>query len=116
MDTLAHDLGKEPAQLRLQNFIQPQAFPYRSALNWTYDSGNYEAALRLAMKNVDYEGLRREQAEKRARGELMGIGISSFTEIVGAGPGKHFDIAGIQMFNTSEIRVHPTAKILLRIC
>src|SRR6202048_1155677 len=115
MDTLAHDLGKDPAQLRLQNFIQPEAFPYRSALDWTFDSGNYEAALRLAMKNVDYEGLRREQIEKRARGELMGIGISSFTEIVGAGPGKHFDIAGIQMFDSCEIRVHPTGKALARI-
>jgi len=115
MDTLAHNLGKDPAALRLQNFIQPQAFPYRSALNWTYDSGNYEAALRLAMKNVDYEGLRREQLEKRARGELMGIGISSFTEIVGAGPGKHFDIAGIEMFDSCEIRVHPTGKALARI-
>ena len=72
-------------------------------------------ALRMAMKNVGYEELRREQAEKRARGELMGIGISSFTEIVGAGPGKHFDIAGIQMFDSCEIRVHPTGKILARI-
>src|SRR5438309_5334986 len=100
MDTLAHDLGTAPAQLRLQNFIKPEAFPYRSALDWTFDSGNYEGALKLAMKNVDYEELRREQAEKRTRGELMGIGISSFTEIVGAGPGKHFDIAGIQMFDS----------------
>jgi aerobic carbon-monoxide dehydrogenase large subunit len=115
MDTLAHDMGKDPADLRLQNFIQPEAFPYRSALDWTYDSGNYEGALRLAMKNVDYEGLRREQLEKRARGELMGIGISSFTEIVGAGPSKHFDIAGIQMFDSCEIRVHPTGKVLARI-
>jgi carbon-monoxide dehydrogenase large subunit len=115
MDTLAREVGKDPAQLRLQNFIKPEAFPYRSALNWTYDSGNYQAALELAMKNVDYEGLRREQAEKRARGELMGIGISSFTEIVGAGPGKHFDIAGIQMFDSCEIRVHPTGKALARI-
>src|SRR5256712_14158563 len=63
------------------------------------------------MKNVDYEGVRREQGEKRARGELMGIGISSFTEIVGAGPGKHFDIAVIQMFDSCEIRVHPTGKV-----
>src|SRR6202048_672469 len=115
MDTLAHNLGTDPAELRIQNFIQPEAFPYRSALDWTFDSGNYEGALRLAMKNVDYEGLRREQAEKRARGELMGIGISSFTEIVGAGPGKHFDIAGIQMFDSCEIRVHPTGKALARI-
>ncbi len=115
MDTLARDLGKDPAQLRMQNFIKPEAFPYRSALNWTYDSGNYEAALKLAMKKIDYEGLRREQAEKRARGELMGIGISSFTEIVGAGPGKHFDIVGIQMFDSCEIRVHPSGKALARI-
>ncbi len=115
MDTLAHDLGKDPAELRIQNFIKPEAFPYRSALDWTYDSGNYEAALRLAMKNVDYEGLRREQLEKRERGELMGIGISSFTEIVGAGPGNHFDIAGIQMFDSCEVRVHPTGKVLARI-
>ncbi len=64
------------------------------------------------MKNVDCEALRRE---KRARGELMGIGISTFTEIVGAGPGKHFDIAGIQMFDSCEIRVHPTGKALARI-
>src|SRR6266567_1413088 len=114
MDTLAHDLGKDPADLRLQNFIQPEAFPYRSALNWTYDSGNYEGALRLAMKNVGYEELRREQAEKRAKGELMGIGISSFTEIVGAGPSKHFDILGIKMFDSCELRVHPTGKAMAR--
>src|SRR5258708_39075489 len=114
MDTLAHDLGKGPAQLPLQYFIQPQAFPYRSALNWTYDSGNYEAALRLAMKNVDYEGLRREQAEKRARGELMGIGISGFTEIVGAGPGKDRDIDGIRRVACCEIRGHPTVTIWRR--
>jgi carbon-monoxide dehydrogenase large subunit len=115
MDTLAHQIGKDPAQLRLQNFIRPEAFPYRSALDWTYDSGDYERALKLAMNNVDYEGLRREQVEKRARGELMGIGISSFTEIVGAGPGKHFDIAGLQMFDSCEVRVHPTGKVLARI-
>lgn len=115
MDTLAYTLGRDPADLRLQNFIKPEAFPYQSALNWTYDSGNYEANLRLAMKNVDYEGLRREQLEKRSRGELMGIGISTFTEIVGAGPSKDFDIAGLKMFDSCEIRVHPTGKILARI-
>src|SRR2546428_862568 len=115
MDTLARQVGKDPAQLRLQNFIKPEAFPYRSALDWSIDSGNYEGALKLAMKKIDYEGLRREQAEKRARGELMGIGISSFTEIVGAGPGKHFDIVGIQMFDSCEIRVHPTGKALARV-
>ena len=63
---------------------------------------------------IGYADLRREQAEKRARGELMGIGISSFTEIVGAGPSKHFDILGIKMFDSCEIRIHPTGKAIAR--
>src|SRR5436189_339277 len=67
------------------------------------------------MDMIDYAGLRAEQAEKRARGELMGIGISSFTEIVGAGPSHDFDTLGIKMFDSCEIRVHPTGKVLARL-
>ena len=63
------------------------------------------------MDIIDYDGLRKEQAEKRERGELMGIGICSFTEIVGAGPSKDFDILGLRMFDSAEIRVHPTGKV-----
>src|ERR1700741_5102118 len=66
------------------------------------------------MHRIGYTELRREQAEKRQRGELMGIGISSFTEVVGAGPAKHFDILGIKMFDSCEIRVHPTGKAIAR--
>src|SRR4029079_17260831 len=68
----------------------------------------------LAMDKIGYAALRKEQAEKRAKGELMGIGISSFTEIVGAGPSKHFDILGIKMFDSCELRVHPTGKAISR--
>ena len=67
------------------------------------------------MDLIGYEDLRREQAEKRARGELMGIGISSFTEIVGAGPSHDFDIIGIKMFDSAEIRVHPTGSAIVRL-
>ena len=66
------------------------------------------------MDRIGYAELRKEQAEKRARGELMGIGISSFTEIVGAGSSKHFDILGLKMFDSCEIRVHPTGKATAR--
>src|SRR3954452_16143912 len=115
VDILAHQIGKDPAQLRMENFIQPEQFPYKTPTGWSYDSGNYPAALQKAMDMIDYAGLRAEQAEKRARGELMGIGISSFTEIVGAGPSHDFDILGIKMFDSCEIRVHPTGKVLARL-
>jgi carbon-monoxide dehydrogenase large subunit len=113
-NVLAQKLGVDQADFRMKNFIPKEAFPYKSPLGWEYDSGNYEGALRKAMDIVGYEGLRKEQAEKRKRGELMGIGISSFTEIVGAGPSKQFDILGIKMFDSCELRVHPTGKALVR--
>ncbi len=114
VDVLAQQLKIDPAALRMKNFIPPERFPYRSALGWEYDSGNYPAALKKAMDIVGYDALRKEQAEKRKRGELMGIGVCSFTEIVGAGPSKDFDILGIKMFDSAEIRVHPTGKAIAR--
>ena len=114
VDVLAQELKMDPADLRFKNFIPADKFPYKSALGWEYDSGNYPAALKKAMDKIGYADLRKEQAEKRKRGELMGIGISSFTEIVGAGPSKHFDILGIKMFDSAEIRVHPTGKATAR--
>jgi carbon-monoxide dehydrogenase large subunit len=113
-DVLALELKMDPADLRLKNFIPPEKFPYKSPTGWEYDSGNYAGALKKAMDTIGYAALRKEQAEKRARGELMGIGICSFTEIVGAGPSKHFDILGLKMFDSCEIRVHPTGKAIAR--
>ncbi|HYL40273.1 MAG TPA: molybdopterin cofactor-binding domain-containing protein, partial [Candidatus Binatus sp.] len=115
VDIMAHDLGQDPADLRFRNFIQPEQFPYKTPTGWEYDSGDYPTALRKAMDIIGYDELRREQAEKRARGELMGIGISSFTEIVGAGPSHTFDILGIKMFDSCEIRVHPTGSVIARL-
>ena len=114
MDVLANQLKMDPAELRRKNYIQPGQFPYKTALGWTYDSGNYEGALNKALEMVSYAQLRKEQEEKRKKGELMGIGISSFTEAVGAGPAHTFDIAGIKMFDSAEIRVHPTGKAICR--
>ncbi len=111
----ATELNMDPAALRLKNFIQPEQFPYHSATGWEYDSGDYPKALQLALEKIGYQELRREQAEKRKKGELMGIGIASFTEVVGAGPGRHFDIAGLRMFDSAELRVHPTGKAILKI-
>ncbi|HEY4037564.1 MAG TPA: molybdopterin cofactor-binding domain-containing protein, partial [Burkholderiaceae bacterium] len=99
IDVLAQKLGIDKAEIRRRNFVRAEQFPYNTALGWTLDSGNYRAALEKTLKAVGYEALRKEQAEKRAKGELMGIGISTFTEIVGAGPTKVCDILGIGLFD-----------------
>jgi carbon-monoxide dehydrogenase large subunit len=113
-DIVAHQVGIDPAEFRLKNFVKPEAFPYRSVLGWEYDSGNYAGALERAMEIIGYQDLRREQEQKWQQGELMGIGISSFTEIVGAGPSRHFDILGLKMFDSADIRIHPTGKVIAR--
>ncbi|MGH2790889.1 MAG: molybdopterin cofactor-binding domain-containing protein, partial [Actinomycetota bacterium] len=111
----ADELEIDPAELRLKNFIQPEQFPYRSATGFVYDSGDYPTALKLAMEEIGYKDLREEQARLRKEGRLLGIGIASFTEVVGAGNSKEFDIAGLKMFDSAELRVHPTGKAILKI-
>lgn len=115
VDMLARKLEMDPAELRLKNFIKPEQFPYKNKTGWEYDSGDYERAMRLSMEIAGYDDLRREQREKRERGELMGIGISFFTETVGAGPRSHMDIVGLGMNDGAELRVHPTGKAVVRI-
>src|SRR5207253_6706577 len=82
-----------------------------------YDSGDYPNALRRAMEMAGYDELRKEQAVRRERGDgtLMGIGISFFTEAVGAGPREHMDILGLGMADGAELRIHPTGTAVLRI-
>ena len=111
----AYDLEIDPAEFRRRNFIRPDQFPYTSATGFVYDSGDYEKAMQLALDRLGYDDLRREQAEAREQGRLIGIGIASFTEVVGAGKGKDYDIAGLRMFDSAELRVHPTGKAVLKL-
>ncbi len=121
VDILAHDLGMDPAELRMKNLIQPEQFPYTTRTGWEYDSGNYPLALTQTLDMAGYKTLREEQAQSRARfaetgeGTLMGIGLSFFTEGVGAGPRKHMDILGLGMADGCELRVHPTGKAVIRL-
>jgi carbon-monoxide dehydrogenase large subunit len=115
MDVLAQKVGVDAAEIRSRNFIKAEQFPYTSVLGWEYDSGDYHTAMNQALEAVDYQGLRKEQEEKRAQGELMGIGVAFFTEIVGAGPTKNCDILGIGMVDSCEIRVHPTGSAIARL-
>ncbi|MEP3440933.1 MAG: aerobic carbon-monoxide dehydrogenase large subunit [Sulfitobacter sp.] len=121
IEVLAIKLNMDAAELRRINFIKKEQFPYKAALGWEYDSGDYHTAWDKALKAVDYDGLRAEQAQRvedfkagKTR-SIMGIGLSFFTEIVGAGPVKNCDILGMGMFDSCEIRIHPTGSAIARL-
>ncbi len=121
IEVLAIKLNMDAADLRRINFIRKDQFPYQSALGWEYDSGDYHTAWDKALAAVNYTGLRAEQATRLAdfkagkTRSLMGIGLCHFTEIVGAGPVKNCDILGMGMFDSCEIRIHPTGSALARL-
>ena len=115
VDMLAFELDLDPAELRMKNLLRPDQFPYTCATGWVYDSGDYRKTLQLALDKAGYADLRNEQKERRQRGELMGIGLSFFTEAVGAGPRKHMDILGLGMADGVDLRVHPDGTAVLRI-
>src|SRR5918994_3535360 len=115
VQTAAYELGIDPVELRRKNFIQPEQFPYTSATGFVYDSGDYETAMDKALEMLGYEDLKAEQARARDEGKLIGIGLATFTEVVGAGPSKDYDILGLKMFDSAELRVHPTGKAILKI-
>ncbi|MCX4799042.1 xanthine dehydrogenase family protein molybdopterin-binding subunit [Streptomyces sp. NBC_01242] len=98
MDTLARKLGMDPAELRRRNFIAPESFPYDTPSGRTYDSGNYAAALDLALKTVDYDRWRAEQARRRtdATAKPLGIGLSCYVERSGGEPGGLHEFGSIE--------------------
>ena len=121
VEVLAIELNMDAAELRRINFIKKDQFPYNSALGWEYDSGDYHTAWDKALKAVNYDDLRKEQSARVVafqRGEtrkLLGIGLTHFPEIVGAGPVKNCDILGLGMFDSCEIRIHPTGSAIARL-
>ena len=121
MDKAAHELGVDPAELRAKNFIKPEQFPWLSPTGFVYDSGDYHGGAGPGDESVGYDALagqagRAQRGERPRRGpHPIGIGIASFTEVVGAGPSKDYDIAGIKMFDSAELRVHPTGKAILKL-
>ena len=80
MDEAARATGLDPVEIRRRNFVPPEAFPHRTPFGVAYDSGNYAQALDRVVELADYQGLRREQAAARRRGEIMGIGVAAYVE------------------------------------
>lgn len=110
MDLVARELGKDPTEIRAINFIQPEQFPYKSATGALYDTGDYLPAMQKAMELIDYQALRAEQAQQRAQGKLVGMGVSSYIEICGFGPKG---TAPVGLYESARVRVEQSGTVMV---
>ena len=113
MDQAAHELGKDPAEFRRQNFIPKDAFPYQTPVALMYDVGNYEATLDEALKLADYAGFPARKAESERRGKLRGIGLSCYIEACGIAPSAVVGSlgAGVGLWESAKVRFTHTGKV-----
>jgi aerobic carbon-monoxide dehydrogenase large subunit len=108
VDMLAAELKMDPAVIRFKNFVQPDQFPFPTATGLNYDSGDYGATLQKAMDLIGYDDLRKQQAEARAAGRLMGIGISTYGELCAFGPSPATPAGG---WESATVKIEPTGKV-----
>jgi carbon-monoxide dehydrogenase large subunit len=106
VDLFATEIGMDPAEVRRKNFIAADAFPYKTRMGTTYDSGNYQGALELALEAAGYEDLRAAQERRRKSGDrkVIGIGLSVYVEITGGGPSQEY----------GAIEIKPDGSVLAR--
>jgi carbon-monoxide dehydrogenase large subunit len=121
MDLLAAEIKADPVEVRRKNFVQPNQFPYKPAhdllAGLSYDSGDYEKALNKALDIFDYKAFRKEQAEARKSGKLMGVGFSTCIELCGVAPSAWIGLPGqgwgAGLWESANIRVHLTGKVVV---
>ena len=113
LDRFAAEIGMDPVEVRRKNLIPPFEDGYDVATGVTYDSGNYEKALDLALSMLGYEDFRKEQEEARQNGRYIGVGLSTYVEICGMAPSAVAYALGARagVWESSLVRVHPTGKV-----
>jgi len=117
IDMYAHEIGVDPAAVRLKNMVRPDQMPFDNGLGWSYDSGDYPAALKKAMEMVDYNGFAARKAEALKQGKRLGIGIGSYVAVSGVGPSSRMAKEGMLggTWESANIRVHPTGEVSVTI-
>jgi carbon-monoxide dehydrogenase large subunit len=108
MDMLARELNMDPAEVRRRNFIQPNKFPFTTQMGAVYDSGNYEAALDLALEAANWTQLKAERDAARAEGRLVGLGLAMYVEVCGVGPSAFMATGG---WEHSQVTVERDGRI-----
>jgi len=108
MDMLARELKMDPAELRRKNFIQPNQFPFATQMGATYDSGDYEKALNVALKAAGWDRLKAERDAARAQGRLVGLGLAMYVEVCGLGPSSSLPTGG---WEHSQVTIERDGRI-----
>jgi aerobic carbon-monoxide dehydrogenase large subunit len=113
VDLLAQQLKMDPVDVRRKNLIPPFTDGHTVATGIVYDTGNYDAALNMALKMADYPKLRAQQAEARKKGEYIGIGLCTYAEICGLGPSQVAGAVGFGggLWESAIVRFHPSGKV-----
>ena len=115
MDELASELGVDPLEVRMRNWITHEEFPFTTICGLTYDSGNYEAATAKARELFGYDALRAEQRRRRESGDpvQLGLGVSTFTEMCGLAPSRVLGSLayGAGGWEQASVRMLPTGKV-----
>jgi carbon-monoxide dehydrogenase large subunit len=111
VETAAHELKIDPAELRRRNFIT--TFPYATPVGLTYDVGDYDATLREVIELADVAGFEARRAASAAKGLKRGMGYSTYIEACGLAPSNIAGALGARagLFEAGEVRVHPTGKV-----
>ncbi len=113
VETAARELGRDPAELRRLNMIQPEDFPYQTPVALVYDTGDYEASLDKALELADYGGFAARRRRSAAAGRRRGIGISCYIEACGLAPSQLAISlgAGVGLYESGEVRINPTGSV-----
>ena len=113
VDVAAREIGKDPADLRRMNMIQPSDFPYETPVALTYDTGDYEKSLDRALALIDYAGFDQRRIEARERGCFRGIGLACYIEACGLAPSQlAIQLgAGVGLYESGEVRMNPTGNV-----
>jgi carbon-monoxide dehydrogenase large subunit len=113
VETAAHEMGLDPAEIRRRNFITE--FPYASPVGLTYDTGDYDATMRRAIELADVAGFAARKAASAAKGLKRGLGYSAYIEACGIAPSSVAGALGARagLFEAGEVRVHPTGKVTI---
>ena len=113
VEAAARESGRDPAELRRLNMIEPGDFPYETPVALVYDTGNYQASLDRALQLADYGGFKQRRAASEAEGKRRGIGFSCYIEACGLAPSQlAIQLgAGVGLYESGEIRINPTGSV-----